>query len=696
MRSRGVVIGRRQECQAGQLVSPGATALVPLSSLDEDAWDDLISFIEERRVIPIIGPELLLVQTDQGPRLLHDWLAGKLAQRLNVDVTQLPQPYTLNDVVCWFLGARGRREEAYVRLRGILKDAAFEPPLALRQLAAIPEFDLFVTTTFDALLENAINQERFGGASSTEVLSYSPNRVTDLPTERDRLQRPVVYHLFGRISASPTYVISDEDLLEYICALQSEHLAPEKLFHELEHNHLLFIGSNFSNWLARLFLRMAKRQRLSDPRDVGEVLADDHSGEDERLVSFLQQVSVRTRIYVGAERFVHELHDRLAARRKPAAGAQAGAGTVRFLPPAREMPDNAVFISYAREDLAAVQQLKAGLEAAGVTTWFDMERLESGDDYDLKIQRNIARCSYFIPVVSAATQRRHEAYFRREWSYALDRARNMADGALFVLPVTIDATTAAEALVPDRFKALHFTQLQDGVGDARFRGAPRGLHAGTKAMNAEPTGRGLHADRRAPSLARPRFVLRGNTRASSTAVTRKSPSWAPRAAQAPDRAVRPVRPREDVDPARRASCRACAGTATARSTSASPTRPMRPSPASRSSRPSCRPRATPANGRRRVSPRAGESLWEFLHHRDDVLLRRSRQAAHPAPDLRPVRGDLHARPDATRPAARAPRASSTTWRTSSRTARRGSSRRSWRPTTPWPSASTSRAATTAC
>jgi hypothetical protein len=160
-----------------------------------------------------------------------------------------------------------------------------------------------------------VRLERFGGASSTEVLSYSPNRVTDLPTERDRLQRPVVYHLFGRISASPTYVISDEDLLEYICALQSEHLAPEELFHELEHNQLLFIGSNFSNWLARLFLRMAKRQRLADPRDVGEVLADDHSGEDERLVSFLQQVSVRTRIYVGAERFVHELHERDAGQR---------------------------------------------------------------------------------------------------------------------------------------------------------------------------------------------------------------------------------------------------------------------------------------------------------------------------------------------------------------------------------------------
>jgi hypothetical protein len=448
-------------------MSNGAAAMASMSTLDDDAWDDLLSFIEERRVIPIVGPELLLVSTDRGPRLLLDWVAEKLAGRLNVNISQLPQPYTLNDVVCWFLSARGRREEAYVRMRSIIKEANFEPPAALRKLAAITDFDLFVSTTFDPLLENAINMERFNGAPSTDVLSYAPNRVADLPSERERLTRPVVYHLFGKVSASPTYVISDEDLLEYICALQSEHLAPEKLFHELEHNHLLFIGSNFTNWLARLFLRMAKRQRLSDPRDVGEVLADDHSGQDDRLMAFLQQVSVRTRIYMGAERFVEELHDRWQARRKPAAAAAAPA-LARFAPPAREMPDNAVFISYAREDLAAVQQIKAGLEAAGITTWFDIDRLEVGDDYDRKIQRNIARCSYFIPVVSAATQRRLEGYFRREWSYAIDRMRNMADGALFVLPVSIDTTTAAEALVPDKFKALHFSQLPGGQVPAEF------------------------------------------------------------------------------------------------------------------------------------------------------------------------------------------------------------------------------------
>src|SRR5580704_403952 len=156
-------------------------AVTAAPTLDEDAWDDLLSYIEERRVIPIIGPELLMVSTERGPRLLFDWAAERLAARLNVDTAQLPRPYTLNDVVCVFLAARGRREEAYVRLRSTIKDANFDPPPALRHLAAITDFDLFVSTTADSLLESAINLERGAGSAVTDVLSYAPNRVVDLP-----------------------------------------------------------------------------------------------------------------------------------------------------------------------------------------------------------------------------------------------------------------------------------------------------------------------------------------------------------------------------------------------------------------------------------------------------------------------------------------------------------------------------------
>lgn len=450
------------------MTSESASPTAAAAAFHEDVWEDLLNYIEEKRVIPIVGPELLKVDTENGPRLLFEWLAEKLAARLGVDATKLNQPLLLNDVVCAYLARNGRREEAYTRLRTIMREANFALPRPLLQLAEITDFNLYVSMTFDPLLEQAVNAVRFGGAANTEVIAYAPNRVADLPVERDDLQRPVVYHLLGRLSASPTYVISDEDMLEFVCALQSEHLTPEKLFHALEHNHLLVIGSDFSNWLARLFLRMTKRRRLSDPRDVGEIIADNHSLRDVRLVSFLQQVSVRTRMFAGAEEFVGELHRRWMERHGASVPTAASAAPARFLPPAREMPENAVFISYAREDLPAVQKLKAALDAAGITTWFDKDRLESGDDYDRKIRSNIARCSFFLPVVSATTQRRHEGYFRREWNYAVDRTYGMADGAVFVLPVCIDDTAEADALVPEKFKAIHFTRAPGGEPAPEF------------------------------------------------------------------------------------------------------------------------------------------------------------------------------------------------------------------------------------
>ena len=42
---------------------------------------------------------------------------------------------------------------------------------------------------------------------------------------------------------------------------------------------------------------------------------------------------------------------------------------LRFLPPAREMPEGAIFVSYAHEDLAAAKRMKTGLDVAGITVW---------------------------------------------------------------------------------------------------------------------------------------------------------------------------------------------------------------------------------------------------------------------------------------------------------------------------------------
>ena len=249
-----------------------------------------------------------------------------------------------------------------------------------------------------------------------------------------------------------------------------------------------------------------------------------------------------------------------------------------------------------------------------------MERLESGDDYDRKIQRNIARCSYFIPVVSATTQRRHEGYFRREWSYAIDRARNMADGALFVLPVTHRRHRRRRSAGARPLQGAAFHAAAGRRGDARVRAAPAGLHAARGSHERASRRRRVPTARRRPaSLARPRLVHRGDARLLLRPRRGSRRARAPRAAQAPHRAVRPVGPRQDLDPARRARAAPAAARATARSTCASTTPPTRRSPASRSSRRSSRDRSHSGEWTQAGVATAGESLWEFLHHRDDVL-----------------------------------------------------------------------------
>jgi hypothetical protein len=46
----------------------------------------------------------------------------------------------------------------------------------------------------------------------------------------------------------------------------------------------------------------------------------------------------------------------------------------------------------------------------------------------------------------------------------------MADGALFILPVALDGVSGADATVPERFRALHFTALPGGDVTPEFAG----------------------------------------------------------------------------------------------------------------------------------------------------------------------------------------------------------------------------------
>ena len=319
-------------------------------------WDDLLEYIDDRRVIPILGPELLRVTENGVETTLHSLLAQRLAKRLNLPAEALSAVNPLNQVVCRHLEKGGQREDVYSRLRSVMKELQLPTPDPLRKLAQIRHFTLYVSTTFDCLLEQALNQERFAGASKTQSFAYAPNLSQDLPCAMEKLDRPTVYQLLGRLSASPDYATTDEDTLEFFSALQAEGKRPHLLFDELKDKHLLLIGCNFPGWLAKFFLRLAKSSRLSLQRSASEILADERDREDSDLVVFLKHFSYRTRIYPegGAIAFVDELWNRYQQRHPPENTTPAPAvqpSSAEQLQ-AMDMPPGAVFISYAHEDLA--------------------------------------------------------------------------------------------------------------------------------------------------------------------------------------------------------------------------------------------------------------------------------------------------------------------------------------------------------
>jgi TolB-like protein/Tfp pilus assembly protein PilF len=124
--------------------------------------------------------------------------------------------------------------------------------------------------------------------------------------------------------------------------------------------------------------------------------------------------------------------------------------------------NRAIFLSYAREDLEAVRRIADALREAGLEVWFDQKELRGGDEWDAKIKRQIRECALFLPIVSAQTDARTEGYFRREWSMAVERTRDIASGVAFLLPVVIDDTREADAVVPEEFGRYHWTRLPAG------------------------------------------------------------------------------------------------------------------------------------------------------------------------------------------------------------------------------------------
>ncbi len=447
-----------------------------MSIATNDFWEDLLDLIEGGNVLPVVGQGITTMAPDDS--LLAPWLATQLAERLGIGIANLPSVPTLHDVICRHLFEGGDRSAVYTRLFRILRDQPPEPGPTLRRLASVGGLRLFISATFDPLLSTALNNVRHGGQPITNVYAYSPEtEYKDLPARKRDLPGSSVFHVLGKVSPVGDYVAWEEDMLEFICGLHQHMPVLPNLARDLADPNLriLVLGLNFADWLVRFFLRVVRQGRLSTGMARIDYLAEGPIGElPDSMVMFFGDLSKTTGavknikvIPCEPREFVEELARRWSERHP---GSSVLPQT--SVEPPNEMPRGAVFLSYAREDEAAVKRLKAGLEAHGCEVWYDRERLNSGMNFHHQLEDAIKRhCSLFVSVISRNTESQSEAYFHRERNWAAERAGAYPDAlrSEFYHPVIIDdVPLGAARFEPRAFGGCHQTVLLNGDVSPEF------------------------------------------------------------------------------------------------------------------------------------------------------------------------------------------------------------------------------------
>jgi hypothetical protein len=432
----------------------------------EQLWETLLDWIEGRTVVPVVGPELILLEIDGEKIPLSRFLAREVGRRLQVDVRQLSPGFGLDEVASLYLRQPGSYpQDLYEEAGDVMARAHWPSPEPLKKLAAITHFDLYVSTTFDSLLEQTLNEVRFGCARRTRSFAYRcKENPDDVPSDYIPEQSPVapsepaVYHLFGKLNNLNDYVLREEDALQFCHRLISRDRQSLEVFERLRTSRILALGCGFPGWLTRFFLAGAKGKEFFTDGARG-VVADSTTPKDLSLVYFLERR--RADVYEGdGIAFVDQLLERWTKRFRADGGS--GAGPVAPIVDLPEFKPQSAFISYASEDRAEAMLIRDALERAGIDVWFDQKRLESGDLYEAKIFRNIEICSVFLPVISrnaVATSRR---FLFKEWKKALHEAEAFAEDDPFIRPVVIDDTPIDAPHIPAGFSGRHWLRAPDG------------------------------------------------------------------------------------------------------------------------------------------------------------------------------------------------------------------------------------------
>ena len=169
-----------------------------------------------------------------------------------------------------------------------------------------------------------------------------------------------------------------------------------------------------------------------------------------------------------------------------------------------------IFLSYAHADVAAARKVYRYLRGKGFEVWFDKEKLLPGQDWRLEIQEGLNNSDVVIVCLSRTSVSK-EGFFQREFKFALDRALNMPDRRIFLMPVRLNNCNP-----PTQLSRYHWVDLFE----------PEGAQQLVRGLNhcAEQLGRTQVEEESRPSSAQEseKIIVEGNAHAQVGKESRSS------------------------------------------------------------------------------------------------------------------------------------------------------------------------------
>lgn len=434
------------------------------NEISERNWELLLEAINNKRVVPIIGDDFFYIIENEKEVSVREFLIKKLALRFNVtdsfiDFSSIADAIELENFMNHKIRFINSQTDIYYEINQILQSEKIHVRESLHQLIELNKFPLILTTSFIPGLETLLSQKGHDCVS----LSYERTADSDLTPAVMCGNKTIIYYLFGRCGKiKRSYMVTEEDLLEYIHLWHDTDARPPILTKQLANKFLMVLGCNYPNWLFKFFWHSIRNFSLIPNSNHGDrimeimqaIVSVDQVKDDVDLERFLSRI--HTSIYKSSNTFIQELIWHWG-------NYKSNIEEINHLEEKEVFNSNDesidIFISYASEDLPIASRLADMLKNLGAKVWFDKRDLVLSDKYEREITSAITKAKRFMPVLSKTTLIEEPRFFRKEWAIA-HRVLEDRFGLPFFAPITIDECNPNDERIPKTYRDCHIISFQ--------------------------------------------------------------------------------------------------------------------------------------------------------------------------------------------------------------------------------------------